>query len=210
MPDPLEEVLAMFAQVRTRQFWGDVLTICGLFLLAASAGPLTRADAEARASARVGTLFALAGLGLAGETRKSPAFRPARGMPQTVTEEASSAAPTIAADRSNIMVNLASKRCVPCSGGVPALRGVELDRLAAQVPAWEVRDEHHLYRDFSFPDFAQALAFVNRVGAVAEQEGHHPDIALRWGKVGIELWTHKVDGLTESDFILAAKIDQLA
>ncbi len=70
-------------------------------------------------------------------------------------------------------------------------------------------NEHHLERTFTFPDFLQALAFTNKVGALAEEQGHHPDIALAWGKVGITIWTHKIDGLTESDFVLAAKIDRL-
>jgi len=104
---------------------------------------------------------------------------------------------------------LASKSCVPCRGGVPPLKGAELAALHRQVNAWEVIDEHHLSREFKFPNFVKALAFVNRVGEVAEAEGHHPNIFLTWGKVRIEIWTHKIDGLTERDFILAAKIDQL-
>jgi 4a-hydroxytetrahydrobiopterin dehydratase len=105
---------------------------------------------------------------------------------------------------------LADKKCVPCRGGVPPLKGRELDALHQQTPRWDVVNEHHLHREFKFPDFKQALAFVNRVGDVAEHEGHHPDILLGWGKVEITTWTHSVDGLTESDFILAAKIDRLA
>jgi 4a-hydroxytetrahydrobiopterin dehydratase len=81
--------------------------------------------------------------------------------------------------------------------------------MAAQVPGWQVIEEHHLSKSYSFPDFRTALAFVNRVGAVAEEEGHHPDLFLSWGTVGVKTWTHKIDGLTESDFILAAKIDRL-
>jgi 4a-hydroxytetrahydrobiopterin dehydratase len=73
---------------------------------------------------------------------------------------------------------------------------------------WEVVDEHHLSANYAFPDFAQALAFVNILGAIAEEQGHHPDLALAWGKVGVEIWTHKVDGLTESDFVLAAKAER--
>jgi 4a-hydroxytetrahydrobiopterin dehydratase len=92
---------------------------------------------------------------------------------------------------------------------VPALKGQQLADLQQQVPQWQVVREHHLTRDFKFPDFLQALEFVNRVGAVAEEQGHHPDILLTWGRVEITLWTHKIDGLTESDFIMAAKIDQL-
>jgi len=107
------------------------------------------------------------------------------------------------------MSELASKTCVPCRGGVPPLRGKELQDLSAQVPAWNVLDEHHISRTFSFPDFAKALAFVNKVGTIAEEQGHHPDILLSWGKAVVTTWTHKIDGLTESDFILAAKIDQL-
>jgi 4a-hydroxytetrahydrobiopterin dehydratase len=107
------------------------------------------------------------------------------------------------------MSELAAKTCVPCRGGVPALRGAELDALRRQVPGWEVVNEHHLHRAFKFPDFRQALGFVNRVGALAEEQGHHPDILLSWGKAEVTLWTHKIDGLTESDFIMAAKIEQL-
>lgn len=104
---------------------------------------------------------------------------------------------------------LAQKHCVPCKGGTPALKGEELRSYAAQVPRWTVAQEHHLTRDFKFPDFRKALAFVNQVGEIAEAEGHHPDIELGWGRAGVKIYTHKVDGLTESDFILAAKIDGL-
>jgi 4a-hydroxytetrahydrobiopterin dehydratase len=105
--------------------------------------------------------------------------------------------------------HLADKQCVPCRGGVPALKGAALGALRKQVPQWNVVNEHHVTRLFTFPDFVQALAFVNKVGALAEEQGHHPDILLTWGKAEITLWTHKVDGLTESDFIMAAKIDKL-
>lgn len=107
------------------------------------------------------------------------------------------------------MPTLAEKTCVPCRGGVPPLKGEDLVRLARELPGWQVVDEHHLARSFKFPDFRQALAFANRVGALAEEQGHHPDLLLAWGKVEITLWTHKINGLTESDFILAAKIDRL-
>ena len=107
------------------------------------------------------------------------------------------------------MSELASKTCVPCRGGVPPLKGAELEKLKKQLPGWEVVNEHHLHRRFDFPDFVKALAFVNKVGEIAEQQGHHPDILLSWGKAEITTWTHKIDGLTESDFILAAKIDQV-
>jgi 4a-hydroxytetrahydrobiopterin dehydratase len=105
---------------------------------------------------------------------------------------------------------LADKKCIPCRGGVPPLKGKQLQGLLKVVPQWNAVNEHHLQREFKFPDFNQALAFVNRVGALAEEQGHHPDILLAWGKAEITLWTHKIDGLTESDFIMAAKIDRLA
>jgi 4a-hydroxytetrahydrobiopterin dehydratase len=107
------------------------------------------------------------------------------------------------------MSDLASRTCVPCRGGVPPLKGQELASLQQQVTGWEVIEEHHLTKTFRFQDFRQALEFVNRVGGLAEQQGHHPDVYLAWGKVTISIWTHKIDGLTESDFILAAKIDRL-
>jgi 4a-hydroxytetrahydrobiopterin dehydratase len=107
-------------------------------------------------------------------------------------------------------MSLAEKHCVPCRGGVPPVTGEALDTLKAQTPGWQVVDEHHLTKTFTFPDFRSALAFVNRIGEVAEEEGHHPDLLLTWGRVDVKTWTHKIDGLTESDFILAAKIDRLA
>ncbi|HEX8815677.1 MAG TPA: 4a-hydroxytetrahydrobiopterin dehydratase [Terriglobales bacterium] len=107
------------------------------------------------------------------------------------------------------MSTLASKTCVPCRGDVPALKGEQLHTYSHQLPQWQVMNEHHITRLFTFPDFKQALDFVNRVGVVAEVQGHHPDIVLTWGKVSVTIWTHKIDGLTESDFILAAKIDSL-
>lgn len=106
--------------------------------------------------------------------------------------------------------DLTAKQCIPCRGGVPPLEGAELDALARRLgPTWKVVDGHHLEREYAFPDFASALAFTNRLGALAEAEGHHPDIHLAWGKVRVTIWTHKIDGLTESDFILAAKTEQL-
>jgi 4a-hydroxytetrahydrobiopterin dehydratase len=107
------------------------------------------------------------------------------------------------------MTDLASKTCVPCRGNVPPLAGRDLAELASQEPGWKVVDGHHISREFKFPDFVQALAFVNKVGAIAEEQGHHPDILLSWGKANVTTWTHKINGLTESDFILAAKIDKL-
>lgn len=89
------------------------------------------------------------------------------------------------------------------------MKGAELEKLHRIVPRWTVTNEHHIHREFLFPDFKQALDFVNRVGALAEEQRHHPDILLAWGKAEISLWTHKIDGLTESDFIMAAKIDRI-
>jgi len=109
------------------------------------------------------------------------------------------------------MTDLTAKHCIPCRGGVPPLTGAELAALTIQLGRdWHVVDGHHLEREFVFPDFKSALAFTNRIGELAETEGHHPDICLAWGKVRLTIWTHKIDGLTESDFILAAKAERLA
>ena len=105
------------------------------------------------------------------------------------------------------MFELDQERCAPCSRGGASLGDDRIDRLLADLDGWSVEREHHLARTFGFPDFAKALKFVNRVAAIAEDQDHHPDIHLSWGRVRVEIWTHKIDGLTESDFILAAKID---
>lgn len=108
------------------------------------------------------------------------------------------------------MINLTAKTCVPCALGVPPLdQAQQRELLAALDPRWSVVEDHHLKRDYTFDDFAEALAFTTKVGELAEREGHHPDIHLAWGRVGITIWTHKIDGLSEADFVLAAKIDQL-
>jgi 4a-hydroxytetrahydrobiopterin dehydratase len=104
---------------------------------------------------------------------------------------------------------LAGRSCVPCHGGARPLQPAEMAALARQLQSWEILAQHHLRKHFKFPDFRSALEFVNRVGEIAEAEGHHPDIALAWGEVAITLWTHAAGGLTENDFILAAKIDRL-
>jgi 4a-hydroxytetrahydrobiopterin dehydratase len=105
--------------------------------------------------------------------------------------------------------DLTGKTCVPCRGGVPPLEGEGLERLRAQLgEGWTVVDGHHLEKTYTFKDFKSALAFVNRVGEVAEAEGHHPNISFTWGRVTLQLWTHKINGLHENDFILAAKADQ--
>ncbi|MFN2493982.1 MAG: 4a-hydroxytetrahydrobiopterin dehydratase [Pyrinomonadaceae bacterium] len=107
------------------------------------------------------------------------------------------------------MNELANRSCVPCRGGVPPLKGQDLKTLQAKVKGWEVVNEHHLRKEYKFNDFQEAQAFVDRVGKLAEEQWHHPDICFGWGKAEITIWTHKIDGLTESDFILAAKIDEL-
>ncbi len=107
------------------------------------------------------------------------------------------------------MSDLASKHCVPCRGNVPALAGEELTGLSRQVPEWEVVEGHHLAREFGFGNFREALDFVNLVGELAEEQGHHPDIELGWGRAALTIFTHKIDGLTQSDFILAAKVNRL-
>ncbi len=104
---------------------------------------------------------------------------------------------------------LADKTCVPCSGGVPPIDPSEAKKLLQELKEWELVRDHHLVKTWTFDDFVQALAFTNKVGALAEEQGHHPDIYLTWGKVRLEIWTHAIDGLTESDFILAAKCDRL-
>lgn len=104
---------------------------------------------------------------------------------------------------------LAKKKCVPCTGSVPRLKGNELQELYQKLhTGWKIIEERHLEKEYSFPDFKQALKFTNAIGEVAEKEGHHPDILLAWGRVKVTLWTHKINGLTESDFILAAKCDE--
>lgn len=101
------------------------------------------------------------------------------------------------------------RSCRSCIAGAAPLKGAALEALRSQLSGWTVEAEHHVVREFRFADFAAALQFVNRIGALAEAEGHHPDIELGWGRVGVKLWTHSAGGLTESDFILAAKIDRL-
>jgi 4a-hydroxytetrahydrobiopterin dehydratase len=106
-------------------------------------------------------------------------------------------------------MKLAEKTCVSCHGGVPPLPEREAKALLAQVDGWELIDNHHLSKSYRFKNFAEALAFVNSVGTIAEEQNHHPDIYLAWGRVKLEVWTHKISGLTESDFIFAAKVDEL-
>lgn len=105
------------------------------------------------------------------------------------------------------MPSLADRQCVPCKGGVPPLTSAEIEPLLAQVEGWNVVDGHHLEKQYKLKNFVEALALVNRIGAIAEEQNHHPDLFLAWGKVGVKIWTHKINGLTESDFVFAAKCD---
>ena len=107
-------------------------------------------------------------------------------------------------------MSLTEKECVACAGGVPPLKSDELKKFFAQLGGdWKVVNEHHLEREFKFKNFREALDFANKAGELAEKQNHHPDIYLAWGKVKLTLWTHKIDGLTESDFVFAAKVDRL-
>ena len=107
------------------------------------------------------------------------------------------------------MESLSSKSCVPCHGGVPRLGSDEIEALLPRLSGWSVADGQRLHKAYEFVNFADALAFVNRVGAVAESDGHHPDVAFGWGYARLEIHTHAIGGLSENDFILAAKIDEL-
>jgi 4a-hydroxytetrahydrobiopterin dehydratase len=108
------------------------------------------------------------------------------------------------------MSSLAERSCVPCRGGTPPLDAAQQQSYLSELESgWTIVAGHHLERSFAFPDFGAALAFTNRIGDVAEAEQHHPDILLRWGEVRVTLWTHAIDGLSESDFVLAAKIDRV-
>jgi 4a-hydroxytetrahydrobiopterin dehydratase len=109
-----------------------------------------------------------------------------------------------------VSMGLAEKTCVPCRGGVPPLSREQFEPLLAELEGWSVIEESRLEKSFKFNDFASAMHLANLIAEIAETQGHHPDLLVRWGELKVELWTHKVDGLTESDFILAAKIDRAA
>ncbi|HET7132522.1 MAG TPA: 4a-hydroxytetrahydrobiopterin dehydratase [Gammaproteobacteria bacterium] len=104
---------------------------------------------------------------------------------------------------------LADQQCIPCRGGVPPLPKPRIEELLAQLDAgWTLNEAGHLFRSYEFRDFAIAMKFANDIADIAEEQGHHPDLHVAWGKCAVEIWTHKIDGLTESDFFLAAKIDR--
>jgi 4a-hydroxytetrahydrobiopterin dehydratase len=107
------------------------------------------------------------------------------------------------------MKDLADQKCVPCHGGIPRMESEEILRYLRQIPAWSSVDDHHISRNYSFSNFSKALEFVNRVATLSEEQGHHPDIGFGWGWAEIKIFTHAIDGLSESDFILAAKIDKI-
>ena len=107
-------------------------------------------------------------------------------------------------------MGLADNQCVPCRGGVPPVEPAKAKELLVQLEqGWAFNTQGHLEREYSFKNFAEALEFVNKVGAIAEDQGHHPDLFLAWGKCKVEIWTHKIQGLTESDFFFAAKADRV-
>ena len=105
-------------------------------------------------------------------------------------------------------MDLTQKKCKPCEGGVPPLTEEQTNDLLKQIPSWTIKDGH-VFKQFKFKDFKEAMAFVNKVAGIAEQENHHPDITISYSKVSIEVWTHAINGLSENDFILPAKIDQI-
>ena len=106
-------------------------------------------------------------------------------------------------------MTLADKTCEPCRGGVPPFTREQIEPLLSQINGWQVVDDTKIKKLVKTKDFMQSLDKANAIGALAEEQGHHPDLLVRWGELGIEVWTHKVNGLTEADFVLAAKIDRL-
>lgn len=110
----------------------------------------------------------------------------------------------------NPSCSLDQKQCIPCQGGVPPLDAAAIQHLLHELQGgWTVNPAGHLYKKITFPDFITAMHYANKIAELAERENHHPDLAITWGSCSIEIWTHKINGLTESDFILAAKIDKL-
>ena len=108
------------------------------------------------------------------------------------------------------MNSFSERDCVPCKGGVPPLKGKDLLSFMKEISEdWNLVKEHHLEREFNFPNFQEAWDYLNKVAQMSEQQDHHPDIELSWGRVKVIIWTHKIDGLTESDFVFAAKCDDL-
>ena len=105
-------------------------------------------------------------------------------------------------------MELTKKKCIPCEAGTPPLNGEEIKKLLKEIPSWTLKDGH-LYKKFKFKDFLEAMKFINKIAQIAESEGHHPDFCVHYNKVDVELWTHAINGLSENDFIVAAKIDKI-
>jgi len=107
-------------------------------------------------------------------------------------------------------MSLSERKCVPCEGGIPPLNREEITSLLNQLNGWSVEGDKKITKEYKFNNFVEAVDFTNKITVVAESEGHHPDLFVAWGKVTVYIWTHKVNGLTENDFILAAKIDEIS
>jgi 4a-hydroxytetrahydrobiopterin dehydratase len=108
-------------------------------------------------------------------------------------------------------ISLLNKRCIPCQGGQPPLQKTEVKNYLQEIGnQWQINDHGHLFKPYKFKDFMSAMTFANKIADLAEKEGHHPDLTITWGSCAVEIWTHKINGLTENDFILAAKIEALA
>ncbi len=107
-------------------------------------------------------------------------------------------------------MSLSEKSCIPCQGNTPPLTKIEAEALLKQLGRnWEIQDSGHLYKEYKFSNFMKSMDFSNKIACLAEKEGHHPDLRISWGKCGVEIWTHKINGLSESDFYLASKIDDI-
>ena len=106
-------------------------------------------------------------------------------------------------------MNLTQKKCIPCEAGTLSLKEEEIKKLLEQIPTWTLK-EGHLYKKFKFKDFVEAMKFINKIAEIAEDEGHHPDFSVHYNRVDVELWTHAINGLSENDFIVAAKIDKIS
>ena len=107
-------------------------------------------------------------------------------------------------------MDLTSKKCIPCSGGIPPMDDQQITKFLKSLGNnWQINNQKHLFKSFKFQNFIQAVEFTNKITEIAEKEGHHPDLHISWGECNVEIWTHKINGLTESDFYLAAKIDKI-
>ena len=107
-------------------------------------------------------------------------------------------------------MELASKKCIPCSGGIPPMEKKEIDKYLNNLGnGWKVNSKGHINKEYKFQDFIEAMKFANKIAEIAEKEGHHPDLHISWGSCKVEIWTHKINGLAESDFYLAAKIEEI-